>query len=327
MRIYPVFLPRGGCPHHCLFCRQEGAGEAALPDSEQVRLLLEECLPAEGDGEIAFYGGTFTLLPQPFQKELLDAAVSNVAAGRVSGVRISTRPDALGEGVVARLRDSGVTTVEIGCQSFSDVVLWRSQRGHGAHEAEGAVSRLRRWGMRVGLQLMPGLPGGDRDEALASLDAAVALKPDFLRIYPAVVFRETPLKTLWRRGEFSPLVLDEAVEICAEALRRCRRVGVPVIRMGLQGTPALEQEMLSGPWHPAFGQLVRSRLWLRTLEEGAAQTGALTVSVHPSDLGDVLGHRRENLSRLREKFGHLAIVPEPATPRGEAVFGDRRFIF
>ena len=127
-----------------------------------------------------------------------------VDAGRARGVRLSTRPGTLGAQVLERLAAAPVTTVELGCQSFDPGVLRGCGRHYRPSEVADAVSALRGVGVAVGLQLMPGLPGGDVAEALGSLEAALRLDPDFLRIYPTVILRATALEGLWRAGEYSP---------------------------------------------------------------------------------------------------------------------------
>lgn len=328
MRIYPVFIPHAGCPHRCLFCQQQRTvGSDRTPSPADVSRELAQCLPVRGDGEVAFYGGTFTLLPEALQSAYLDVVTPFITSDRVAGIRVSTRPDAVTADVASRLRDRGVTTVELGCQSFSDKVLHLSGRGHGPEEAVTAVAGLRSAGLAVGLQLMPGLPGADRAEAFCSLDRALALKPDFLRIYPVVVLRDTFLAEWYRSGTYRPLALEEAVDWCAAMLWLCRRARTPVIRLGLQATPELDcgEALVAGPYHPAFGQLVRSRLWHRALEQGATLTGVRQAAVHPSDLADALGHRRVNLEELRRCFGAFSIKPLPVLPREGLVMGDHGF--
>lgn len=319
MQIFPVFLPNDGCPHACLFCDQKVAtGGSGSPDPDQVTAWLDGVLPSSGEGEIAYYGGSFSALAIDRQEAYLDAARPFVKQGRVSGVRISTRPDALATERVAALAASGVTTVEIGCQSFDDAVLTASRRGHTALDIHAAVRTCRAAGLVAGLQLMPGLPASSSEEALASLREALSLQPAFVRIYPALVFRGTQLAELWRCGRFQPLSLDHAVEITARQLFLCRRAGVPVIRLGLQSQPGLEKEILAGPYHPAFGQLVRSRLWRRAL---ACLTGErLPVLVHPDDLSDALGHGRENLVWLKQHHDLGVIRADREVRRGTFLF-------
>jgi histone acetyltransferase (RNA polymerase elongator complex component) len=328
VRLYPFFIPHAGCPHRCRFCQQQRtSGQGKAPAPEEVARTLEDILPESGGGEVAFYGGTFTLLPEEAQQAYLGAAAPFMRNGRVDGIRISTRPDALSQPAVEHLRLSGVRTVEIGCQSFSPDVLRRSGRGHGAREIGEAVDRLRNAGLAVGLQLMPGLPGSSREEALDSLEQALALRPDFLRIYPTVVLRGTALEEDFHAGHYRPLGLEEAVDLCAEMLWRCRHNTLPVIRLGLQGTPELEtgQAWVAGPWHPAFGQLVRSRLWRRGLERGGEATGSRRAEVHPADFSDARGHGRFNLEYLRQRFGEFIISSNRLVPREHMAFGGQCF--
>jgi len=301
MQVFPVFLPHAGCRQQCLFCNQQlTTGQTAPPAPAVVAARLDAALPAAGTGEVAYYGGTFSSLPVDQQETFLRVARQFVAQGRVAGVRISTCPDALRSDRVRVLAESGVTTVEIGCQSFDDDVLTLNQRGHTRQDIHTAAAACRSVGLTFGLQLMPGLAGATVDEATRSLSAALELSPAFLRIYPTLVFEGTGLSQLWRNGEYVPLELDEAVDLVARQLILCRRAGVPVIRMGLQASEGLEEAVVAGPWHPAFGQLVKSRLWRWALARTAVRDDA--VAVHPGDLSDALGHRRENLAWLRQFY-------------------------
>lgn len=326
MRIFPVFLPHAGCSHQCIFCDQhQTTGQESVPPPAAVGEMLDKILPKTGEGEVAFYGGSFTLLSVAEQSAYLVMARSFIDAGRITGIRISTRPDALPAETADRLAANGVTTVELGCQSFSSTVLAASRRGHDGTVAEAAVDNLRRQGLQVGLQLMPGLPGADRDEAWQSLVQALGLRPDFLRIYPVVVLPHTELAALWQKGRYRAWELDEAVECCADLLFLCRRASVPVIRLGLQGAAAFDrgEGWLAGPYHPAFGQLVRSRLWRRALAASRQGGKPATITVSPAELGDAIGHRRGNLNYFSDCGRPLTVVGDPHLARGTLRFGGR----
>lgn len=315
MKVYPVFIPHAGCPHRCLFCAQDkSTGQSVVPEVKEVECWLEAVLPLQGDGEIAFYGGTFSLLEEEQQNQYLLAAGRFVASGQVAGVRISTRPDALNARTISRLKASGVTTVEIGCQSFSESVLRAAGRGHTAHDNISAVQLCQSAELHIGVQLMPGLPGGDAMEALQSLQQALEIKPSFVRIYPTVVIEGTALAELWKSGGYQPWTLDEAVDVCADMLQLCRQADMLVIRLGLQCDPQLEENLLAGPYHPAFGQLVRSRLWRRALHRACSQSKQLTVN--PSDLSDALGHRAENRDWLKKRNPEVRLIADKAVQRG-----------
>lgn len=300
-----------------MFCNQvRVSGVAEAIDPSRIGAALEAMLPPVGGGEVAFYGGSFSLLDQSLQRACLEAVAPFVEAGRAEGIRVSTRPDGLGEAQVEFLERHGVTTVEIGCQSFCQKVLGLSGRGHGASDAGGALARLRRFPLAVGLQLMPGLPGAGPDEAFYSLETALSLRPDFLRIYPTVVLEGTELAELWRHGDYHPMELESAVDLCASMLLRCRAAGVVVIRIGLQGDASLDrgEGILAGPYHPAFGQLVQSRIWLRAFQVLAAG-GVRSLCVHPDDLSDALGHRRHNISTMQGLFPEFSLRSQSGIPR------------
>ncbi len=318
MKIYPFFIPHEGCPHTCRFCCQRAvSGQTQAPSPRQVAERLQDMLPSRGDGEVAFYGGSFTLLESALQRQYLGQVVPFIKAGRVSGVRISTRPDAIATETVENLVDGGVQTVELGCQSFCPEVLAASGRGHAPADTEKAVRVLRSRSLRIGLQLMPGLPLGSRAEALRSLRWALGLEPDFMRIYPTVVVRNTLLEDDYRRGCYKPLDLEAAVSICAEMLWNCHRAQVPVIRLGLQATDGLERSgaIVAGPYHPAFGALVRSRIWRRALWSVLPRTRSGEVRVHPADLSDALGHRRDNLTFFYSRGSRPAFRSDETLPR------------
>jgi len=333
MQVFPVFLPHHGCPHRCCFCDQRRTTQRfSAPAPPRIESSLADMIPedGQGEGEIAFYGGTFTLLPLAEQEALLNLALGYVDRGLVSGIRVSTRPDALEAHQVEFLTSHAVTTVEIGAQSFDDRVLKAAGRGHDASCTLDAVERLRKSGVKVGLQLMPGLPGGSFDEALFSLLTAFEARPDFLRIYPTVVFPGTELESLWRRGLYRPWSLNEAVDICADMLKECRRHSMPVIRLGLQQVASLEHGgVAAGPHHPAFGQLVRSRLWLRALMRLLSplknKVQPFRVRVSKADLGDILGHRRTNIEKLRSLVPGLVFETSSDLRREHLTVADQVF--
>jgi len=309
--VVPFFIPHLGCPHRCVFCDQEkiSGSRAVLPDTKAIQDKIE-AFRASAPGrqlEVAFYGGSFTALPLDDQLQLLGAVQPHLAGGTVSSLRISTRPDAVDRAAASFLERMGVGTVELGVQSMNDEVLRLAGRGHGSRDSEQALTTLKEAGFRVGVQLMPGLPGDTLERSVASLKRVLQLEPSFLRIYPTVVVEGTELAELYRQGRYQPLLLDQAVAWCKELLKVARRAGVPVVRLGLQPTEELETPgvILSGPFHPAFGQLVESELCfdlMASLLEGTAPGSEVSFRGAPGRISDLVGQRRRNLERLVERF-------------------------
>ena len=226
----------------------------------------------------------------------------------VSSIRLSTRPDAVDAASAGFLRESGVATVELGVQSMEDPVLSLSGRGHTAQDTFAAFSVLRAAGLQVGAQLMPGLPGESAAGAVASFRKILALKPDLVRIYPTVVLQGTELARRHRDGEYTPLLLAEAVNICKIMLQDADLAGIPVIRVGLQPTDALSLggELVAGPYHPAFRQLAQGERWfdlLKALIPEFSVGARLTIHASPAEVSDVVGQKRSNMVRLEQLSG------------------------
>ena len=259
--IIPVFIPNQGCRHQCVFCDQEKiTGQSGTPvNGSHVKKILDMAVASvrfEGNRkrEVAFYGGTFAGLPVSRIRELLEAVSPYRRQGLFSSIRISTRPDSIDERRLDLLKSMGVTTVELGAQSMDDEVLRLSRRGHRAVDTVEALGLLKDYGFRTGIQLMPGLPGDSEELFLKTVDEVVRLKPDMVRLYPALVIRGTELAEWYFEKRYEPLTLDAAVRICTESCIRLEGRGIPVIRMGLMSTPSLlnEGHIVAGPWHDAF---------------------------------------------------------------------------
>ena len=193
-----LFIPHNGCLHQCSFCGQSTiTGHSRQPAPEEVSWAVEEALrhtsPQDTQWEIAFFGGSFTAVDEAYQTALLEAAVPYVRQGIVQGIRISTRPDAIDGRILRRLKDYGVTAIELGAQSMSDAVLKQNQRGHTAQQVQQASQAIRKLGFSLGLQMMVGLDGDTLEGAFDTARKLAELRPDTMRIYPTIVLPHTPL--------------------------------------------------------------------------------------------------------------------------------------
>lgn len=260
--IIPIFIPQYGCPHQCVFCNQKTiSGMEKPPDAAYVSDTIKAYLKTwkgKGKKEIAFYGGSFTGLDAAVQKVFLAEAHKFVSRGLIDSVRISTRPDYITDEGLLLLKKDNVETVELGAQSMADDVLKLSGRGHTAEDTVTAVMTLKKHGFLVGLQFMPGLPGDTCDTILYTADRIIELKPDFVRIYPTLVVKDTPLEKMYQAGLYKPWALAEMTDICRKLVSLFDAKGIPVIRLGLQSTETLEDNILAGPYHPSFRNLLAS---------------------------------------------------------------------
>ena len=326
-RIVPVFVPHLGCTHQCVFCDQRtisGRPEPAGP--ETVREVLRSAQAVTACAELAFYGGSFTAIPWPEQRALLEAAAPFRETGFLTSIRLSTRPDCIRAEELDRLREYGVETVELGAQSMDDRVLLRSGRGHEAEDTVRAARLLRGRGFRVVLQMMTGLPGSDPETDLRTAQRLAELHPQGVRIYPTLVLRDTPLAALWSSGVYKARSVEEAVETCAPILTLFRDAGIPVLRLGLHPSRELEARLLAGPYHPALGELVYGRLYRNKAEKLLASEkalpGSVVLLVHPGGLSKLTGQGRENLLWLKQRFALRELRAEEADlPPGTIAIG------
>ena len=237
--------------------------------------------------ELAFYGGTFTALDRLDFLACLQFGEQWRSRGLVEDMRCSTRPDALSKDLLKELAEAGFSTVELGVQSFSDRALSESRRGYSGKQAVRACEMVKEAGLRLGIQLLPGMPGHSLAQARDDLDQSLALCPSFVRLYPCLVLEGTALAAMWRRGQYRPWELEQAVTFLAEACHAFRKSGIPVIRMGLAEEPGLARSVLAGPRHPSIGSMARSRallLYVReqldAFAETSADTGALPAGTY-----------------------------------------------
>ena len=319
--VVPVFVPHWGCPHDCVFCNQRritGRREPATAQTVQEAMQQAAALPSGAKRQLAFYGGSFTAIPAARQEELLAAAQPWLESGALSSLRVSTRPDAIDAETLERLRRYGVETIELGAQSMDDHVLALAGRGHTAADVERAARLVKDAGFELILQMMTGLPGDSDDGAIDTSRQLIALSPDAVRIYPTVVVRGTELEKLWRSGACQEHSVEDAVRVCAKLLPMFDAAGIPVIRLGLNPTEELSGgAALAGAYHPALGELVRSRVLRNRAEEMLTEMnceeGFVTIYVPEKQLSQMLGQKRCNSVWLQERFrlNGLRIAPDP----------------
>jgi elongator complex protein 3 len=232
-----------GCPGKCVFCPTEArmpksylsnepavmrAMRAKFDPFRQVRdrlQALEACGHETSKIELIVMGGTFSAHPKKYQtwfvrrcfealnnsrqaKTFEDIKKANEKSKhRIVGLTLETRPDFIDEKEVGRFLKLGCTRVEIGVQSLDDAVLKKVKRDHGVAESIKAIKLLKESGLKVGVHMMPNLPGATprKDfEMFQKLFENPDFMPDQLKIYPTVLVEGTELKKWWKAGKWKP---------------------------------------------------------------------------------------------------------------------------
>ncbi|MBQ5765003.1 MAG: radical SAM protein [Clostridia bacterium] len=311
-----VFVPHIGCPHRCSFCNQNAiTGKSLAPTADDVinavKTASERTDYNPALTELAFFGGSFTAIDRDYMTTLLNAGYEFVKAGIVSGIRISTRPDAINEGILDLLKKKGVTAIELGCQSLDDDVLKLNHRGHTAQDVSAAAALIKSYGFSLGLQMMTGLYGDTDEKSIATANKIISLGADTVRIYPTVLLKGTHLYSLYQKGLYAPQTLDAAVDLTAKLLIIFQKAGVKVIRTGLHTLD--EERFVAGPWHPAFGELCKSQVLLTKVLElikiKNLPKGDVTIFVPTGMTSAMVGQKRKNVDFL-SKIGYNCKIIE-----------------
>lgn len=300
-----LFVPHEGCPHTCSFCNQRTiSGKSKRLTKEDIDSAVATAIKGEYDrqnSEIAFFGGSFTAIDKDYMIYLLECAYPYVKDGYFSGIRCSTRPDAINDEILTILKKYSVTVVELGAQSMSDKVLSMNERGHTAADVVKASELIKKYGIQLGLQMMTGLYGDDDETAVMTAEKIIALKPDTVRIYPTVVLENTKLAELYKNGDYSPQTVEDAVTLCSRLLEMFNKAHIKVIRLGLHSGGNVEEGFVAGAYHPAFRELCESRIYLKKVTEIIKKeniSGNAVIYVSPGEISKMTGQKKSNLLSL-----------------------------
>lgn len=312
----PIFIPHLGCPNGCVFCNQRsisGREEFRPADMEREVEQVLSTVGAEDQAEIAFFGGSFTGIDRTLMVELLERAERFVREGRVFAIRLSTRPDYIDREILDILSRYSVKTVELGLQSMEDRVLLASKRGHTAEQAREACALVKDYGFSLIGQMMIGLPESDVASEIVTAETLCDLGVDGARVYPTVVFEDTELCEMAKRGEYRPLVLEDAVERTSQVLDVFRKRNVPCIRVGLCASENLASDkVFGGANHSAIGELAMSRIYYREMCRAIENCGdvrgkSVTFFVARGAISLAVGQKRENIQRIYKKYLPLRV--------------------
>ena len=281
-----------GCKNRCSFCNQRAiTGVVTKSDIEESVLKANN-----KNAEIAFFGGSFTLIEHDYMIELLESATEFVNKGLAKSIRFSTRPDGITKEILEEIKKYPVTTIELGCQSMCDDVLLANRRGHTAAAVKQAAALIKEYGFNLGLQMMVGLYKTTTEKDIFTAKEIISLKPDCVRIYPTVVIKNTMLEKLYLKGEYTPLSLEQAVDISATLLEMFNKENIPVIRLGLHEV----EDNIAGPFHPAFGELTVNKLMLNKVLSALKEKGNYKILVNKSFVSKMIGQRRKNIEILNQ---------------------------
>jgi len=284
-------------------------------------------IPCDAEVEIAYFGGSFTGIDRELMIYLLELAASYVNdvrpdRARVTGIRLSTRPDYINSEIMEILSRYPVKTVELGLQSMCDEVLCASKRGHTAKDAENACRLICEQGYTLIGQMMIGLPESNLERELYTAQKICDMGAAGARIYPTVTFFDTELAQMALDGRYAMLTNEQAIARAKEVYKLFCRHGVECIRIGLCASDNLgdTSKVLGGANHPALGELVIGEAYYDALceaierfGEGSARGREAIVTVPMGDTSKAIGQRAINRDRLIKKYGLKKLTVKEST--------------
>lgn len=321
MKYYniPIFVPHKGCPYDCIFCNQKRiTGSSDEINETVINNTIKEYLKtlprndSKNRIEVAFFGGSFTGIDTDVQKRFLSTAYNYVINGDIYGIRISTRPDYINKEILDMLSSYGVTTIELGVQSLDEDVLRIANRGHTKYDVYKAVELIKTYDFSLGLQMMTELPGDTDDKAINTADEIISLRPDFVRIYPTLVIRDTKLHEMYENGTYTTRSVDDAAELCKELLKKFNKANIKVIRIALQTTDEISPNgsIVSGPYDAQFREIVESKLFYENISKKLEKLEfkSPVIYVNNKDISKAIGQKRINIIKLSEKIGVNVVI-------------------
>ena len=323
--IIPIFVPNLGCPNDCTFCNQKKiSGKVTNVSAKDVKDTIEYYLKNFKDDskyvEVAFFGGSFTGIDIDVQKELLEAANEYIKDKKVESIRISTRPDYINKDILKMLKKYNVRTIELGVQSSNDYILNKSKRNHTFEDVKKASKLIRRYHFILGHQMMIGMQDSTELDEINTARDLIKLKPKMVRIYPVLVIKGTELEKEYENGEYIPLSIEQAVQRAKEVTYMFRKKRIDVIRIGLQNTEEItdpkqeKSEVVAGPYHPAFRQLVEAEMWYDSIAEKIRKINmkvkTVEIKINAEDVNNVVGHKKENIVKLKELYDVDVIIKQ-----------------
>ena len=236
----------------CIYCSPRGSGDfapsASMPTDEQFeRVKAQLSTKWKTDKYIPYFQAhTNTYAPTQVIREKIEPVMKKEG---VVGLNIATRADCLEDSTVeylCELAERTALTVELGLQSAHDTTAKLINRGHTYVDFLAGYEKLRAASKKINIciHIIFGLPGESREMMLDTVNKVAELAPEQVKIHLLHVIRGTLMAQIYERGEYTPLTMEEYVDVTAEALRYLP----PDTVIGRLTGDGLQSELLAPDW-------------------------------------------------------------------------------
>ena len=147
-----------------------------------------------------------------YSETLQEAIKKNeTAENRIIGLTVETRPEFATDENCRMWRELWVTRLEMWVQSMYDDILEANHRWHTVQQIRDAIHKLRQYGFKFSIHIMPGLYGYTYEKDLWTFQKIYSdpyIKPDEIKYYPTSVVENTVLYDLYEKWDYKPLTID-----------------------------------------------------------------------------------------------------------------------
>ena len=136
---------------------------------------------------------------------------NETAENRIIGLTVETRPEFATDKNCKMWRELWVTRLEMWVQSMYDDILEANHRWHTVQQIRDAIHKLRQYGFKFSIHIMPGLYGYTYEKDLWTFQKIYSdpyIKPDEIKYYPTSVVQNTVLYDLYQKWDYQPLTID-----------------------------------------------------------------------------------------------------------------------
>ena len=168
--------------------------------------------------------------------------------------------------------------------------------------------------------MMTGLPEDTDETAIETAKKIISLSPDFVRIYPTLVLKDTKLEQMYLSGEYVPQDLVSAVMLCKKLLKLFNEANISVIRISLQTTDEVSPNgsLVAGPFNSQFRELVESEIYFDILCDKIKNinSDSVKVLVNEKEISKAIGKNKSNIIKIKNLYkinlkiyGNKNIIP------------------
>ena len=252
--------------------------------------------------------GSLTRHSKKEQEHMLEDANREIRTKRFETIKVSISPNLIDKELLKMLKKYKVSTVELEVQSMNDYILRKCGYTYTKEEIKKATKMIKWNRLNVSFQIGVGLPDSTRIDELNTAKELAKLRPNAVRIYPMVVMKNTELVEEYKKERYEPLTLNQAIERCKEVIYELNRRHIKRISIVKQNelNKSAETEVIAGPYHNDFGQLVSDSIWYDSIVDKIKKFNVkvkkVKIEVNPKELPNIIGYESENANKLKEFY-------------------------